>query len=295
MDVAGEVVSLGEDVTTVSVGDRVVVNPAVVCGSCDPCSRGDDAYCTGGEVVGANRPGGFAELCAVPAVNVHPISDGISFTEAATVPTAYSTAWRALFPVGELRLGETVLIHAAGSGVSIAAVQLAKRAGATVVVTSGSAAKLEAAARLGADAGVLNRSADWTEQVRDLTDGRGVDMVFDHVGPALFQGSLDALRPRGRMVFCGATTGVDATFRLPSAYQRGLRILGVDSYSRREFAQMLDHYWSGGYEPVIDSRFPLSELGNAQIRLASVDAAGKVIVEPTPTWSRSPDNTPSTT
>src|SRR3546814_8974870 len=92
MDVAGEVVSLGEDVTTVSVGDRVVVNPAVVCGSCDPCSRGDDAYCTGGEVVGANRPGGFAELCAVPAVNVHPISDGISFTEAATVPTAYSTA-----------------------------------------------------------------------------------------------------------------------------------------------------------------------------------------------------------
>jgi NADPH:quinone reductase-like Zn-dependent oxidoreductase len=280
MDVAGEVVEVGPEVSSVAVGDRVLVNPAITCGECLECRAGNDAYCAAGSVVGGNRPGGFAERCTVPAANVHTIPDGVGFAEAATIPTIYSTAWRALFPVGDLRLGEVVVIHAAGSGVSTAAIQLAKRAGATVVATAGSDAKLDMAAKLGADACVNNRSDRWVQEVRDVTAGRGVDMVFDHVGPALFQGSLETLRPRGRLVFCGATTGVSATFRLPRAYQLGLRLLGADSYSRREFAEMLDYYWSGGFEPVIHAELPLEQLGAAQDELESGAAIGKVLVRP---------------
>lgn len=281
MDVAGVVVEVGADVAGVAPGDRVLVNPAIVCGECEVCRRGEDAYCPNGSVVGASRPGGFAERCAVPAVNVHPIPDHVDFAEAATIPTIYSTAWRALFPVGDLRLGETIVIHAAGAGVSTAAIQLAKRAGATVVATAGSQEKLDLATELGADHVLSNRDPKWVDAVRDLTDGIGADIVFDHVGPALFQGSLDALRNRGRLVFCGATTGASATFSLPRAYQRGLRLLGVDSYNQREFAQMLDLYWRGGYRPVIDSEHPLEDLGAAQARLESGAVAGKVLIRPT--------------
>jgi len=280
MDVAGEVVAVGSDVTSVAAGDRVLVNPALHCGACAECLRGDDAYCPNGTVVGANRPGGFAERCAVPATHVHRIPDGIGFEEAATVPTAYSTAWRALFSVGELRPGETVLVHAAGSGVSIAAIQLAKRAGATVIATAGSSPKLDVAAKLGADVCLSNREDGWVDSVRAATGGRGVDMVLDHVGPALFQGSLHALRARGRLVFCGCTSGPEATFSLPYAYHFGLRLLGVDSYSHREFGEMLDHYWTGGYQPVIDAEFALDDLAAAQAKLEAGDVIGKVLVRP---------------
>lgn len=278
MDVAGEVVEVGSDVASVAVGDRVLVDPAITCGECHQCRAGNDAYCVNGSVVGGNRPGGFAERCTVPAANVHQLPDSVGFAEAATIPTIYSTAWRALFPVGDLRLGEVVLIHAAGSGVSTAAIQLAKRAGATVMATAGSAPKLDMAAKLGADACINNRNESWVQEVLDATAGRGVDMVFDHVGPALFQGSLDSLRPRGRMVFCGSTSGASATFSLPRAYHFGLRLLGADSYSKREFAEMLEHYWTGGYEPVIDSEFPLDQLGAAQDKLEAGSVVGKVLI-----------------
>ena len=216
----------------------------------------------------------------MPATHVHRIPEDVGFKEAATVPTIYSTAWRALFGVGELRLGETLLIHAAGSGVSTAAIQLAKRAGATVIATAGSGGKLDMAAKLGADVCVGNRHDGWVQEVRDATGGVGVDMVLDHVGPALFEGSLHALRPRGRLVFCGNTTGSEASFNLPFAYHFGLRLLGVDSYSFREFAAMIDHYWSGGYRPVIDSEFPLEELAAAQAKLDSGTVTGKVLIVP---------------
>jgi NADPH:quinone reductase-like Zn-dependent oxidoreductase len=116
--------------------------------------------------------------------------------------------------------------------------------------------------------------------VREATDGRGVDMVFDHVGPALFQASTFALRPRGRLVFCGSTTGVDATFNLPYAYHFGIRLLGADPYSYAEFAEMLAHYWTGGYVPVIDSTFSLDETAEAQRKLESGDVVGKVLLRP---------------
>jgi NADPH:quinone reductase-like Zn-dependent oxidoreductase len=284
MDIAGEVVALGSEVVSTdgapAVGHRVVLNPAVRCERCDACRRGEDMFCTQSRVLGANRPGGYAELVAVPATHAHRVPDHIDDAEAATIPTIYATAWNGLLTTGDLRLGETVMIHAAGSGVSTAAIQLAKRAGATVVATAGSERKLALAKRLGADVVVNNRTGDVVSAAKEVTGGDGVDMVFDHVGPALFQASLRALRPGGRLVFSGATTGVDAAFNLPYAYHFGLRLLGAPSHSFREFGVMLDYYWQAGFEPVIDAELPLERVAEAQDRLDRGDVAGKLVLRP---------------
>jgi len=204
----------------------------------------------------------------------------LSFEAAAAIPTAYSTAWHALVVCAELQIGEWVMIHAAASGVSVAGIQLAKRMGAKVVATAGSAAKLELARRLGADVAVDNRGGDIVGAAMAATAGRGVDVVFDHVGPALFQPSLLALRPRGRLVFCGATSGQEACFNLPHAYHFGLRLLGVDPYPYAEFAPMLAAILEAGFEPVIDSVYPLSGVAEAQRRLEAGEVLGKVILVP---------------
>jgi len=280
MDLAGHVVAVGDPEARHLLDSRVVVNPALTCGTCTACRAGDDAFCSAGAVVGGNRAGGFAELCAVPITNVHPIPDDVSYDHAAALPTALSTAWRAVLAVGAVQPGETVLINAAASGVSTVAIQLAVRAGARVIASASTEEKLATARALGASAGVVNRAPDWVDQVLTATDGRGVDMVFDHVGPALFQGSLDTLRPRGRMVFCGTTSGVEACFQLPSVYQRGLRLIGVESYSRAEFTKMLDEAWASRLVTVVDSLFPLDELAAAHERLESGAVAGKVLIHP---------------
>jgi NADPH:quinone reductase-like Zn-dependent oxidoreductase len=280
LDVAGEVVAVGGSVDGVCVGDRVLVNPAVHCGVCDLCRSGRDGFCAEVRVVGGNAPGGYAELVAVPATHVHPIPEHVPYSTAATVPTVYSTAWHGLVVTGRLRVGEWVMIHAAGSGVSTAAIQLAKRMGASVVATAGSERKLEFAKRLGADVVVNNRTGDVIGAARQATGGRGVDMVFDHVGPALFQQSLFALRLQGRLVFCGTTTGTEATFNLPYAYHFGISLLGVDPYSFAEFGEMLDYYWTAGFDPVIDAEYPLAEAAAAQQRMEEGDVIGKILLVP---------------
>jgi NADPH:quinone reductase-like Zn-dependent oxidoreductase len=280
MDVVGEVAELGHGVDGLAAGDRVVVNPAVHCGRCERCRSGDDRFCPDVRVVGGNHAGGYAELCVVPATHVHHIPDTVSYEEAVTVPTIWSTAWHGLVTVGELRIGEWVMIHAAASGVSTAAIQLAKRMGARVLATAGSDRKLEVARKLGADLAVNNRTDDFVAAAKEVTGGDGIDMVFDHVGPALFQPSLFALRPRGRMIFCGVTTGNDATFNLSHAYHFGIQLLGADPYSYAEFGDMLDYYWSGGFQPVIDCELPLEQVAQAHRKMESDDLIGKIILRP---------------
>lgn len=280
MDVAGVVVALGSGVTTVSVGDRVLVKPGVHCGACEPCRSGNDARCLNGRLIGGNRPGGYAELCVVPATHVFAVPDHISDEHAATIATACSTAWRGLVNTGQIAIGETVLIHAAGSGVSTYAIQIARRAGATVFVTSRSDAKLERAVELGATAGFNSSREDIGEAARAATGGRGVDMVFDHVGPALFEQSVGALRAGGRLVFCGTTTGPTATLNLPRAYHGGLSFLGVPSQSYAEFVAMLDAYWHLGLDAVIDCCMPLDAAAKAHARLEGDDTFGKIVLQP---------------
>ena len=149
-----------------------------------------------------------------------------------------------------------------------------------MIATAGSERKLEFARKLGADVVVNNRDGDFVSVAKEATNGRGVDMVFDHVGPALFQPSIFALRTRGRLVFCGATTGQDATFNLPYAYHFGISLLGADPYSYAEFAEMLDYYWTAGFEAVIDSEYPLERVAEAQRKMEDGDVVGKILLQP---------------
>jgi NADPH:quinone reductase-like Zn-dependent oxidoreductase len=280
MDVAGTVVEVGAEVELRRIGERVVLNPALSCGVCARCVHGDDGLCAGMRVIGANRAGGFAELCAAPADHAHRLPDGVDFEEAATIPTAYATAWHALVGAGELRIGETLLVHGAGSGVTIAAIQIAKRCGARVIVTSRSEPKLELARRLGADAVVNLAGEDLTAACSAITAGAGVDIAFDHVGPALFDQTIAALRPRGRLVFCGTTTGSHARLDLAYGYHFGISLIGAGPYRAEEFDEMLSFYWQAGFVPVTDSRFALSDAAGAHARLESGDCAGKILLLP---------------
>jgi NADPH:quinone reductase-like Zn-dependent oxidoreductase len=274
MDVAGEIVAGPR------TGERVVVNPALHCGSCARCQSGDDAFCPDMRIVGANRPGGYAELVAVPSSHALPIPDGVPYEEAAGIPTVYGTAWQALVVRGGLRPGETVVVHGAGSGMSIAGAQIAARMGATVIVTSGSDEKLARMAGIGVEHLINHRREDLAAAVRDLTAGRGADLVFDHVGPALFTQSLAALRLRGRLVFCGNTTGDHVDLNLVDVFRCGISLIGAESYSAETFTQMLEWYWSAGCKPIIDSVHPLTDATQAHHRLEHGASFGKILLTP---------------
>jgi NADPH:quinone reductase-like Zn-dependent oxidoreductase len=280
MDIAGTIVAVGADVDDARVGERVVLNPAIACGRCLWCERGGDDLCTSMMVVGASGDGGYAERCVVPATHALEIPDSVDFAEAATWPTAYSTAWHALFASGELRLGETVVIHGASSGVSSAAIQLAARAGATVIATARGEEKLDWAAKLGAHLTINSQRADIATAVREATDGRGADLVIDHVGPALFDASLRSLRPRGRLVFFGTTTGARVEMSLPSVYRTGLRLIGSENYSGAEYAAMIAHLSSASLPSIIDRELPLDAAGEAHRLLARGEVLGKLVLRP---------------
>jgi NADPH:quinone reductase-like Zn-dependent oxidoreductase len=280
MDVAGEVVELGPAANGVAVGDRVLVKAGIHCGRCARCAAGETWRCEAGELIGGNRAGGYAERCVVPVSNLSLIPDHASFAEAAAVPTAFSTAWRGLMLTGNIRLGETVVIHGAGSGVSVFAIQLAKRAGATVIATSRSDTTLAKAAELGADVVVNTTSGDLVAEVRLATGGAGADLVFDHIGPALFLPSIQSLRPGGRIVFCGVTTGRVVELPLPTLYHAGISLLGVRSQTFGEYRQMLERYWHSGIRAVIDEELPLSRAADAHRRLDDGGVFGKLVLLP---------------
>jgi NADPH:quinone reductase-like Zn-dependent oxidoreductase len=281
MDVAGEVVAVGADVDGVAVGDRVVIDPSLagVAEGSKLAGMGDLYGVLG--VIGATVDGGYAELCLAPASHVQRLPDAMSFEQAAVFPTAFMTAAHALFEIGRLQAGETMLVHAAGSGVSVAAIQLAKHAGATVLATAGTEEKCERAVAIGADHAHTNRAGDVAAWVREVTDGRGADMVFDHVGTALFGPSLFSLATRGRLVTCGNTTGDQAVIpSLGHLYHLGLQILGSDPYRPEEFPEVWRRYCEGGFETVIDSTFPLADAGAAQEKLLSSEFFGKILLIP---------------
>ncbi|MEO6885380.1 MAG: zinc-binding dehydrogenase [Jatrophihabitantaceae bacterium] len=282
MDIAGTVVSMGAGTagSPVQQGNRVVVNPALPCGHCAACLVGADGRCSDARVIGATCAGGYAEYVTVPVENVHLVPDGVSQLEAAVVPTVWMTAWHALIEIGRLRLGESVLIHAGSSGVSTAAIQLAKAGGARVIATVGSDEKIEYARRLGADVVVNSRTGDVVAAAREATGGTGVDIVLDHVGPATWNDGMYSLAPRGRLVFFGNTTGNQAQFDLVYAYHFGLQLLGSDPYDRHEFATMLDAYWASDFSTPIDSEFALSDARAAQERMQSRQAMGKIVLRP---------------
>ncbi|GAA2907989.1 zinc-binding dehydrogenase [Streptosporangium fragile] len=279
MDIAGHVVAAGPAVTTARVGDRVVIDPTLGCGSCPHCRAGDRGHCADLRVVGGNRPGGFAEFVAVPAHLAHPVPEHVDLDEAAALPTPWSTAWHATYAVGQVAAGDCVVIQAAASSVSIAAIQLAKRAGAQVVAVAGSAEKLATAAALGADL-LLRNDDPVADAVRDHTGGRGADVALDHVGAATWPHSLACLRIGGRLVMFGNTSGDRVSLSLADVYHRGLRLLGAGAYTPDDFTGMLDAYFAGGLRTLRAAECGLDDLHTTFGLERSRELVGRVLVRP---------------
>ncbi|MGZ4764296.1 MAG: zinc-binding dehydrogenase [Ilumatobacteraceae bacterium] len=281
MDIAGTVVAVGAGVTSIEVGDRVVVDPSMSGVADDSKLGGRGDLFAELAVLGATADGGYAELCVAPASHVYPVPDDMPIEHAATFPTCWLTASHALFEIGQLRAGETVLIHAAGAGVSVAAINLAKHAGATVFATAGTDEKCERALQLGADHVLNNRTGDIAGWARGLTAGVGVELVFDHVGTALFGPSLFALGIHGRLVSCGNSSGDQATIpSLGYLFHSGISIRGSDPYRPEEFGPVWEKFCEQRFPVAIDSEFALADAGAAQDKLASNDFFGKILLRP---------------
>jgi zinc-binding alcohol dehydrogenase/oxidoreductase len=227
--------------------------------------------------LGGPGQGTYAELIAVREENLLPRPAGLSPEEAATLPVAGGTAWRALFARGRLETGETVLVLGAGSGVSTFAVQIAREAGARVLVTSSSEEKIERAKEIGADGGVLYTDDRWPEAVRELTDGRGVDLVLDSVG-STWNESLRTLRAGGRAVVFGGTGGTQVELDVRPFYFGQFSLLGTMGSSPRDFAEFLAWVERTGFRPVIDRAYDLDEAAEAHRRLDADERFGKLVL-----------------
>jgi NADPH:quinone reductase-like Zn-dependent oxidoreductase len=277
-DVAGEIAQVGSEVTTVRVGQKVVLAPGVTCGKCAACLAGLDNRCRQFTNLGYMIDGGCAEFVRAPEVNCFPCPDSLSFEQAAAVPLVFQTAWHMLVARAELQPGEDVLILGAGSGVGSAAIQIAKFLGAQVIATAGSDEKLAKARELGADHTINHKSQKIRDEVRRITNKRGVDVVFEHVGAATWDDSLASLAASGRLVTCGATTGYDAKIDLRFLFTRQLSLLGSYMGTKNDLRTVMKLVAGGRLKPVVDRVFPLSEAAAAHAYLESGGQFGKVVL-----------------
>ncbi|HXT30339.1 MAG TPA: zinc-binding dehydrogenase [Vicinamibacterales bacterium] len=268
-DVAGEVLETGQ---------RVMLQPGLRCGACAPCRRGDDNQCVQYDVLGLRSDGGYAELIAVPLENLIPIPATLDFITAAAFPLTFLTAWHMLVARGRLRDGDVVLVLAGGSGVGQAAIQLARHFGARVFATS-APEKAERTRALGAEQVFDHYSVDFSKEVRRLTDGRGADIVVEHVGEATWDRSVRALATGGRLVTCGATSGFAASLDLRHLFARQLSLLGCYMGRFAELDSAAQLLFDGRVTPVIDEVFPLERAADAQRRLENKGQFGKVVLQ----------------
>src|SRR5213593_4182634 len=279
-DVAGVVREVGDLITWVNPGDEVMIQPGVSCGHCPECLAGRDNMCDEYDIVGYRRDGGYAEFVAVPGVNVIPKPKNLHWEEAAALPLVTLTAWHMLVTRAQVQPGEDVLVHAAGSGVGSLGIQIAKLLGARVIATASSDEKLVKARELGADETINYSSDDWPKQVRRLTNGRGVDVVFEHTGEATWPGSILSLKKGGRLVTCGATSGYDARTDLRHVFYRQLTILGSMMGSKAELLTAMKCIETGQIRAVIDRTFPLHKAADAHKLMEDRAQFGKLVLLP---------------
>lgn len=279
-DVAGVVEEVGPGVTSVAAGAEVMLHPGVSCGVCARCLGGDDNLCSRYHLLGQGRDGGLAELVAVPAANVVTKPANLSFEEAASIPLVFTTALHMILTRARVRFGETVLVNAAGSGVGVAAIQVAKLHGARVIASAGSDEKLAKARELGADAGINYSTHDLADEARALTGGAGVDMAVENVGGAVFEKSIKALARNGRVVTCGATAGNDATFNVTRFFLSQQTIYGSFMGTKAELLRYMPCFADGRLRAVIDRVYPLREAQEAVRRLLHREQFGKIVLAP---------------
>ena len=279
-DIAGVVREVGSVVSWVRSGDEVLLHPGVSCGHCAECLGGRDNLCRDYDILGYRRDGGYAELVAAPAVNVIPKPPNLTWQEAAALPLVTVTAWHMLVGRAAVRPGEDVLVHAAGSGVGSMAIQIAKLHGARVIATASSDEKLRKAQELGADDVVNYSKDDWPKEIKRLTNRRGVDVVFEHTGAATWTGSLASLKPGGRVVTCGATSGFAAQTDLRQVFYRHLTILGSFMGSKSELLEAMKFVESGKLRAVVDQVLPLREARRAHELMQDRLQFGKLVLVP---------------
>lgn len=277
-EASGEVAAVGAGATRFKVGQPVVMYGALTCGACPACHEGRDNLCENvGGILGFHVDGFARELLNMPERLVIPVPAGVGMRDAACAPIAFGTVQHMLFDNAKLKPGETILVQAGGSGVGTVAIMMAKALGCTVITTVGDDSKIDRVKALGADHAINYRRDRFEHEVRKLTKKKGVDVVFEHVGADTFNGSLLVLKPGGRLVTCGSTSGPTTTLNLMQLFQRQYRIFGSFGQTIGNIADSLDKM-AAGMKPVVDTEVPLSNVAEALARMESRQVVGKIIV-----------------
>ncbi len=279
-DIAGVVDAVGAEVTDLEPGTEVCVNPGLSCGVCERCLKGEDNLCRQYSILGEHVRGGNAEFVCVPRQNILPKPRKLSFEEAACLPLTFLTSWTMLVRRAQLQPGETVLIHAAGSGVGSAGIQIAKLMGAKVIATASTAEKLEKATQLGADHVINSATHDFVDEVKKLTNKKLVDVVFEHTGASTWDRSIACLPYGGRLVTCGATAGGDVKLDLRVLFYKRISLLGSTMGSKGDLFRVMQLVDEGKLKPVLDRVLPLEKAAEAHGLLADRKSFGNVVLTP---------------
>jgi NADPH:quinone reductase-like Zn-dependent oxidoreductase len=278
-DIAGTIDAIGSGVTA-DVGAKTIVQPGLSCMRCAACLGGHDNLCRFYRILGENTQGGYCEYIVVPVTSLAPFPERLDFVMASASILTFMTAWQMVVHKAQVQPGDIVLVHGAGSGIGVAAIQIAKLYGARVIATAGSDHKLTHARELGADATINYKTADFAAECRALTAKRGVDSVIEHVGGDIFAQSIKAVRNGGRIVTCGATAGFHPAIDLRHIFFRQIEVLGSTMASKADLLAVLGHVAAGRLEPVVYEKLPLSRAADAHRILEDRAAFGKVVLEP---------------
>lgn len=279
-DIAGVVARVGSLVKNAKPGDEVVLSPGLSCMHCEYCLSGRDNLCASYGILGSRANGGYAEYVKVPSFNVIPKPKNLSFEEASSIPLVFLTAWHMLVGRVNLKPGETLLVHAAGSGVGSAAIQLGKLLGARVIATASTDAKLETARSIGADETINYQQEDFLDAVKRLTSRRGVDVVFEHTGEATWEKSIRSLVRGGRLVTCGATSGYKGNLDIRYLFSRQISLHGSYMGAKTELLEVMRFFEDGRLKPVVDRVLPLENAADAHRALEDRAQFGKVVLAP---------------
>lgn len=279
-DIAGVIDAIGPGVDSVAVGQKAVIQPGLSCGRCAMCLGGQDNLCRHYRILGENTQGGYAQYLVVPEANVAPYPENLDFVHAAASLLPFLTAWQMVVRKAQVAPGEVVLVHAAGSGIGVAAIQICKLYGARVIATSTSAAKLARARELGADETIDTSAGDFAATCRALTGKRGVDAVIEHIGGDVFTGSLKAVRNGGKIVTCGATASPTPSIDLRHIFFRQVQVLGSTMGSKADLLAVLGHIAAGKLRPVVHQVLPLAEAAAGHRLLEDRAAFGRVVLTP---------------
>ena len=280
-DGSGIIKEVGSEVSTLSQGDRITINPGLSCGKCEMCLSGQQVFCKQFSILGENKWGTFAQYIKLPEISVIKIPKDYPFDKAAAAPLTFQTAWRMLTTQAKIKHDEFVFIHGSGGGVSSAAIQIAKYLGAKVIATTSTPEKIEKAKELGADH-VINykEMKNYTKYVyAELTNRHGIDIVIDNIGQATFQTSIQLLKPGGRLITCGVTSGPFTKINITNIFWKHLEIKGSTMSNQGEFREVMQLVFEGKLNPIIDKVYPLEKVREAEKHLSEGNQFGKVLID----------------